>query len=141
MKVEPLSIAGAYESPRVSSPTSAGSSWSPSAATCSPSTLGHRPDLVQTNVSVSSRGTVRGIHFADVPPGQAKYVTVLSGSLVDYVVDIRVGSPTFGQWEAVSLDTSTAGRSTSPRGWATPSAPSRTDDGDVPVHRLLQPDR
>ena len=67
--------------------------------------LGHRPDIVQTNVSVSSRGTVRGIHFADVPPGQGKYVTALTGALVDYVVDIRVGSPTFGQWEAVHLDT------------------------------------
>ncbi|HSO63608.1 MAG TPA: dTDP-4-dehydrorhamnose 3,5-epimerase family protein [Ornithinibacter sp.] len=66
--------------------------------------LGHRPDIVQTNVSVSSRGTVRGIHFADVPPGQGKYVTALTGSLVDYVVDVRVGSPTFGRWEAVTLD-------------------------------------
>ncbi len=67
--------------------------------------LGHRPDIVQTNVSVSARGTVRGIHFADVPPGQGKYVTVLSGSLVDYVVDNRVGSPTVGRWESVTLDT------------------------------------
>ncbi|GAA4400822.1 dTDP-4-dehydrorhamnose 3,5-epimerase [Fodinibacter luteus] len=67
--------------------------------------LGHRPDIVQTNVSVSARGTVRGIHFADVPPGQGKYVTALTGSLVDYVVDIRVGSPSFGRWEAVPLDT------------------------------------
>ena len=67
--------------------------------------LGHRPDIVQTNVSVSARGTVRGIHFADVPPGQGKYVTALTGSLVDYVIDVRVGSPTFGQWEAVTLDT------------------------------------
>lgn len=67
--------------------------------------LGHRPDIVQTNVSVSARGTVRGIHFADVPPGQGKYVTALTGSLLDYVVDLRVGSPTFGQWEAVTLDT------------------------------------
>jgi dTDP-4-dehydrorhamnose 3,5-epimerase len=67
--------------------------------------LGHRPDIVQTNVSVSARGTVRGIHVADVPPGQGKYVTAVTGSLVDYVVDVRVGSPTFGQWEAVLLDT------------------------------------
>lgn len=66
--------------------------------------LGHRPDVVQTNVSVSSRGTVRGVHFADVPPGQAKYVTALTGSLVDVVVDLRSGSPTFGRWEAVHLD-------------------------------------
>ena len=67
--------------------------------------LGHHPDVVQTNVSVSARGTVRGIHFADVPPGQGKYVTALQGSLIDYVVDIRVGSPTFGRTEAVLLDT------------------------------------
>ena len=66
--------------------------------------IGHRPEIVQTNVSVSSRGTVRGIHFADVPPSQAKYITALSGSLVDYIIDIRVGSPTFGQWDSVVLD-------------------------------------
>jgi dTDP-4-dehydrorhamnose 3,5-epimerase len=67
--------------------------------------IGHRLDVVQTNVSVSSRGTVRGIHFADVPPSQAKYITCLTGSLIDYVVDLRVGSPTFGQWDSVLLDT------------------------------------
>lgn len=67
--------------------------------------LGHRPDIVQTNISVSSRGTLRGIHFADVPPSQAKFITCLTGALLDFVVDIRVGSPTFGRWEAVLLDT------------------------------------
>ncbi len=67
--------------------------------------LGHRPDVVQTNLSVSSRGTVRGVHFADVPPGQAKYVTAVAGTLLDVVVDLRVGSPTFGQWDSVLLDT------------------------------------
>jgi dTDP-4-dehydrorhamnose 3,5-epimerase len=67
--------------------------------------IGHRLDVVQTNVSVSSRGTVRGVHFADVPPSQAKYITALSGSLIDFIVDLRVGSPTFGQWDSVLLDT------------------------------------
>ena len=67
--------------------------------------IGHRLDIVQTNVSVSSRGTVRGVHFADLPPSQAKYVTTLSGSFIDFVIDIRVGSPTFGQWDSVLLDT------------------------------------
>ncbi len=67
--------------------------------------LGHRPDIVQSNVSVSSRGTVRGIHFADVPPGQGKFVTALSGRLIDFVVDLRVGSPTFARVERVLLDT------------------------------------
>lgn len=66
--------------------------------------LGHEPRVVQTNVSVSARGTVRGIHYADVPPSQAKYVSVLTGRLLDVVVDIRVGSPTFGQCDAVELD-------------------------------------
>jgi dTDP-4-dehydrorhamnose 3,5-epimerase len=67
--------------------------------------VGHRLDIIQTNVSVSSRGTVRGVHFADVPPSQAKYVTALSGCFIDFVIDIRVGSPTFGQWDSVLLDT------------------------------------
>ncbi|HPB71398.1 MAG TPA: dTDP-4-dehydrorhamnose 3,5-epimerase [Phycicoccus sp.] len=67
--------------------------------------IGHRPDIIQTNVSVSASGTVRGIHFADVPPSQAKFITCVSGSLIDYIVDIRVGSPTFGQWASVLLDT------------------------------------
>ena len=48
---------------------------------------------------------MRGIHFADIPRGQAKYVTVTHGAVLDYVVDIRVGSPTFGQWDSVLLDT------------------------------------
>ena len=66
--------------------------------------VGHRLDLQQANCSVSARGVLRGLHFADVPPGQAKYVTCLSGAVLDVVVDIRVGSPTFGQWDAVRLD-------------------------------------
>lgn len=65
---------------------------------------GHRFDLRQANCSVSAKGALRGLHFADVPPSQAKYVTCLHGSVFDVVVDIRVGSPTFGQWDAVLLD-------------------------------------
>ncbi|MGN9808279.1 dTDP-4-dehydrorhamnose 3,5-epimerase family protein [Micromonospora sp. BQ11] len=66
--------------------------------------VGHPLRLAQGNLSVSARGVVRGIHFADVPPGQAKYVTCVRGSVLDVVVDVRVGSPTFGRWEAVRLD-------------------------------------
>ena len=66
--------------------------------------VGHKLDLVQANCSVSARGIVRGIHFADVPPGQAKYVTCVAGRVLDVIVDIRVGSPTYGQWTAVELD-------------------------------------
>jgi dTDP-4-dehydrorhamnose 3,5-epimerase len=65
---------------------------------------GHPIVLRQANTSVSKKGVVRGIHFADVPLGQAKYVTVTHGAVLDYVIDIRVGSPTFGQWDSVRLD-------------------------------------
>lgn len=65
---------------------------------------GHPLRLAQANCSVSAAGVVRGIHFADVPPGQAKYVFCPSGAVLDVVVDIRVGSPTFGQWRSVLLD-------------------------------------
>jgi dTDP-4-dehydrorhamnose 3,5-epimerase len=66
--------------------------------------LGHPFTVRQGNTSVSKRGTVRGIHYALVPPGQAKYVTALRGAVLDYVVDLRVGSPTFATWDAVRLD-------------------------------------
>ncbi len=66
--------------------------------------VGHALAVAQTNVSISAAGVVRGIHFADVPPGQAKYVTCVSGAVLDVAVDIRVGSPTFGAWDAVLLD-------------------------------------
>lgn len=66
--------------------------------------LGHRFAVAQTNISTSAAGVVRGLHFADVPPGQAKYVTCVVGAVFDVVVDIRVGSPTFGEWEGVVLD-------------------------------------
>jgi dTDP-4-dehydrorhamnose 3,5-epimerase len=65
---------------------------------------GNQFDLKQANLSVSAAGVLRGIHFADVPPGQAKYVTCAKGAVLDVVVDIRVGSPTFGQWDSVLLD-------------------------------------
>lgn len=60
--------------------------------------------VAQSNHSVSRRGVIRGVHFADVPPGQAKYVYCPRGALLDIVVDVRVGSPTFGAHEAVVLD-------------------------------------
>ncbi|UOX88655.1 dTDP-4-dehydrorhamnose 3,5-epimerase [Amycolatopsis sp. FBCC-B4732] len=68
--------------------------------------VGHPMRLGQSNHSVSRRGTIRGIHFADTPPGQGKYIYCPRGALLDVVVDLRVGSPTFGEWDAVRLDSS-----------------------------------
>ncbi|MEU9794627.1 dTDP-4-dehydrorhamnose 3,5-epimerase [Streptomyces sparsogenes] len=67
-------------------------------------TIGHEFGVAQVNRSASRKGVVRGVHFADVPPGQAKYVTCLTGAVLDVVVDIRVGSPTYGTWETIQLD-------------------------------------
>ncbi|MCT2589589.1 dTDP-4-dehydrorhamnose 3,5-epimerase family protein [Streptomyces sp. N2-109] len=58
----------------------------------------------QTNHSRSQRGVVRGVHFTATPPGTAKYVYCAQGEALDIVVDIRVGSPTYGKWDAVLLD-------------------------------------
>lgn len=66
--------------------------------------VGHPMVVEQSNHSVSRRGTIRGVHFADVPPGQAKYVYCPRGALLDVVIDLRVGSPTFGKWDTVRLD-------------------------------------
>ncbi len=62
-----------------------------------------RLDVAQANCSVSRRGVIRGIHFSDVPPGQAKYVTCTNGAILDVIVDIRLGSPGFGRWITVPL--------------------------------------
>lgn len=66
--------------------------------------VGHPLHLAQANMSVSAQGVVRGIHYADVPPGQAKYVTCPRGAVLDVIVDLRVGSPTYRRHETVRLD-------------------------------------
>ncbi len=65
--------------------------------------LGVGVTFVQHNHSRSRRGTVRGMHFQNAP-GQAKLVRCARGSILDVAVDLRVGSPTFGRWEAHVLD-------------------------------------
>lgn len=58
----------------------------------------------QSNYSVSCRNTVRGIHGTLLPPGQAKLVTCISGAVMDVAIDLRVGSPTFGQYDVTYQD-------------------------------------
>lgn len=59
-------------------------------------------EFVQDNHSFSKRGTIRGMHFQEIP-GQAKLVSVIQGTIYDVVVDIRKSSPTYKQWIAVTL--------------------------------------
>jgi len=104
VQIQPLSIEGAWVmTPRIfGDDRGAFLEWFKESAFTE--AVGHRLSLAQANCSVSARAVVRGIHFADVPPGQAKYVTCVRGAVLDVIVDIRVGSPTFGSWEAVRLD-------------------------------------
>lgn len=62
--------------------------------------------FVQDNHSYSQKGCIRGMHFQSLP-GQAKLVRVAVGQIYDVAVDIRPGSPTFGRWEGILLDSTT----------------------------------
>ena len=104
MQIRPLSISGSFEITPVQRRDDRGVFLEWYRFDALAEALGHPLDLRQGNTSVSKRGVVRGIHFADIPRGQAKYVTATYGAVLDYVIDIRVGSPTFGQWDSVLLD-------------------------------------
>ena len=104
MKVRPLTIDGAFEVTPVQHTDPRGTFLEWYRFDTLAAAVGHPLELAQANLSVSARDVVRGIHFADVPPGQAKYVICVAGAVLDVVVDIRVGSPTFGRWESVQLD-------------------------------------
>lgn len=74
-------------------------------------------DFVQDNLSRSRKGTLRGLHFQE-PDSQGKLVSVLSGAVFDVVVDIRHGSPRFGQWVGMELDAESRRQMWIPPGFA-----------------------
>lgn len=61
-------------------------------------------NLNQINLSVSKKNVFRGIHFSIAPEGQNKIVTCIDGSISDFVIDLRVGSPTFGKFDRFELN-------------------------------------
>ncbi|MFY9642712.1 MAG: dTDP-4-dehydrorhamnose 3,5-epimerase [Rhodomicrobium sp.] len=74
-------------------------------------------DFVQDNLSVSRRGVLRGLHLQN-PAQQGKLVMAMAGDVVDVAVDVRLGSPTFGEYESFALDGSTHRQLWIPRGFA-----------------------
>ncbi|MGI5212565.1 dTDP-4-dehydrorhamnose 3,5-epimerase family protein [Plantactinospora sp. CA-290183] len=104
MKATELTIPGAWEflPPRFTDDRGSLLVWHDSAAFAD--ALGFELTVAQVNQSVSRRGVIRGVHWADVPVGQAKYVYCPQGAVLDVVVDLRVGSPTFGRHEMIRLD-------------------------------------
>lgn len=104
MKVRELSVTGALEFTPDVFPDDRGLFLSPFQGPAFTEATGGRFPLAQSNHSRSRRGVVRGVHFTATPPGCAKYVYCPKGSALDIVVDIRVGSPTYGQWDTVLMD-------------------------------------
>ncbi len=103
MRIEQLEIEGAFVmTPRVHA-DDRGSFYEWFKAPTFDEAVGHPLAMAQANCSVSAQGTLRGLHYCDVPPGQAKYVGCLAGSVLDVIVDLRLGSPTFGVSSQVVL--------------------------------------
>lgn len=104
MKLTPLGIDGAWlaESPVWSDDRGFFREWFKSEDV--KSTTGRDFGIEQANISLSSAGTLRGIHYSMAPLGQAKWITCVSGSIQDVIVDIRPDSKTFGQWIDVGLE-------------------------------------
>ncbi|GAA3844149.1 dTDP-4-dehydrorhamnose 3,5-epimerase [Saccharothrix violaceirubra] len=106
MQARELKISGAFEFTPSVFPDDRGFFVAPFQESAFLKAVGHPLRVAQTNHSQSRRGVIRGVHYADTPPGQSKYVHCPRGRLLDVVVDIRVGSPTFGEWDAVVLEAS-----------------------------------
>lgn len=110
MNVSPLGIAGSWiiEGRRFADDRGWFQEWFKNSALLEATGYDFKP--VQTNISLSAAGVIRGIHFSSAPQGQGKLVTVMAGAVDDYVIDVRPGSPTFGKWNRVRL-ASTRGNS------------------------------
>ncbi|GAA1015457.1 dTDP-4-dehydrorhamnose 3,5-epimerase [Streptomyces sp. F-3] len=104
VQVHKLGIEGAYEFTPSVHRDDRGLFSSPYQETAFTEALG-RPLFPVKDIShnLSARGVLRGIHYTATPPGRAKYVYCPYGRVQDFLVDLRVGSPTFGRWEATRL--------------------------------------
>lgn len=103
MKLTPLGIDGAWlaDSPVWSDDRGFFREWFKSEDI--KSATGRDFGIEQANISLSSAGTLRGIHYSIAPRGQAKWITCVTGSIKDVIVDIRPDSQTFGNWIEVLL--------------------------------------
>ena len=104
MRSRKLSVTGAVEFSGTIQTDNRGQFAAPFQEPAFTAATGHRFTVAQTNQSRSARGVLRGVHFTTTPPGQYKYVCCAWGRALDVVVDIRIGSPTFGAWDMIELD-------------------------------------
>ena len=108
MKAHPLSISGSWKIEFQKFDDNRGFFYESFKEEDFKNQIGRNLNIKQTNTSSSSKGSVRGIHDALVPPSQAKLVQCQRGSIKDYVIDIRIGSPTFGKFEEIELNDNSA---------------------------------
>jgi epimerase EvaD len=105
VQIRNLSVAGSVEFTPVRYGDDRGSFRSPLLESSMVEATGHPLfPVAQASCSVSRRGVVRGVHYALTPPGTAQYVYCPQGRALDFVVDLRVGSPSFGRWESTILE-------------------------------------
>ena len=104
MNIQPLAVPGSYVVDLTTHGDERGSLTEWYRADALAAVTGTTLPLAQANHSISARGVLRGVHFALVPPGQAKYVYCPAGRVLDVVVDLRTGSPSFGAHDSVVLD-------------------------------------
>ncbi|MCQ9184198.1 dTDP-4-dehydrorhamnose 3,5-epimerase family protein [Streptomyces sp. IBSBF 2953] len=104
MRFDELSVPGAYVITPDIHPDPRGDFFESLRVDLLEDVLGHAFRPLQVNCSTSRRNTLRGIHSVTSPPGQAKYVTCVRGSVRDIVVDLRPGSPAFGSHAVNVLD-------------------------------------
>ncbi|MEU6714646.1 dTDP-4-dehydrorhamnose 3,5-epimerase family protein [Nonomuraea sp. NPDC046802] len=108
MRTRKLAVEGAVEFTPEVFPDERGAFVSPFQESAFVEALGHPLFRVaQTGHSESRREVVRGIHYSQVPPGTAKYVYCPRGRALDLIVDLRIGSPTFGVSDVVELESQT----------------------------------
>jgi NDP-hexose 3,5-(Or5-) epimerase len=104
MKIEPMAVLDAYRITPQHLADRRGSFYEGWRLSGLSAAIGHPFPIRQANFSVSRRNTLRGIHGTRYPPGQAKLVTCVRGLALDVVVDLRVGSPTYGKCDVTLQD-------------------------------------
>lgn len=105
MTVRNMAVEGCYEFTPAVFPDDRGLFVAPFQEPGFVAAIGHRLfPVAQMNYGRSRKGVIRGVHFTRTPPGSAKYVYCPRGRALDIVVDIRIGSPTYGQLDVVLLD-------------------------------------
>lgn len=118
MHVRKLAVAGGFEFTPRPHPDQRGLFVSPLQEEPFLNAVGRPFPVAQTNHVHSARGVLRGVHFTRTPPGQEKYVYCAHGKAMDVIVDVRLGSPTFGAWDVVDMDAESFRAAYFPRGTA-----------------------